>query len=377
MNNLNKKFINVSRPDLSQLESKYLNEALNSTWISSKGKYIEKVENILPKFAGKKYALVTSNGTTALHLALRSLEIKKGDEIIVPSFTFVATVNAIIYCGGVPRFIDINKDHWCIDENKITKLINKKTKGILIPHIYGYPLDISNILKIAKKHKLWIVEDIAESLFGEHKKGKSGSQGIIATCSFFGNKIITSGEGGAVLTSNKFLLEKMKQMRNQGMNAKKRYWHDVVGFNYRMTNLQAAILFAQLQRIDEILESRIKLYKMYDEILSEFDFVKIQVKPNGGFIAPWSYPVMLTSKIKFKNMIIKQLEKEGIETRPFFIPIHLMPPYRVYVKKSDFLINTRIVSRGGFNLPTASNFTKFETKYIKNSLIRILKGISD
>ncbi|NQU99168.1 MAG: DegT/DnrJ/EryC1/StrS aminotransferase family protein, partial [Parcubacteria group bacterium] len=242
--------IQVSKPSLGREELNNVMEAIKSSWISSKGKFITEFEENFAEYCGVKYGIATANGTVALHLALKALKISKGDEVIVPDLTFIATANVVTYCNAKPIFIDSNPDYWCIDPEKIEEKITTKTKAIIPVHLYGHPCDMDAITKIAKKYGLYVIEDAAEAHGAGYKGKKVGSFGDISCFSFYGNKIITTGEGGMCLTNNQKLAERMKILRDHGMSPDKRYWYDVIGFNYRMTNIQAAIGVAQLKKID-------------------------------------------------------------------------------------------------------------------------------
>ena len=247
------KMIPIAEPLLEEEELNNVMEAVKSGWISSKGKFIPEFEENFARYCGVKHSVATSNGTVALHLALATLGIKEGDEVIVPTLTFIATANAVRYTGAKPVFVDSNPDYWCIDPEKIEGAITPKTRAIIPVHLYGHPCDMEAIMAVAKKHDLYVIEDAAEAHGAEHKGRKVGSFGDIACFSFYGNKIITTGEGGMCLTDDEILAERMRILRDHGMNPGKRYWHDIVGFNYRMTNMQAAIGVAQLEKIDRVI----------------------------------------------------------------------------------------------------------------------------
>lgn len=248
--------IALAQPHLTGNEYKYLIDAFLSTWISSAGKYITQFEESFSDYCGVKFGVAVSNGTTALHLALAALEIGEGDEVIVPDITFAATINAVIYTGATPVIVDIEEDSWCIDPDEIEKAITSKTKAIIPVHIYGQPCDMGRICDIAIKNNLYIVEDCAEAHGAAWNGQKVGSFGTISCFSFFGNKVITTGEGGMCITNDEQLNEKMRILRDHGMSKSRRYYHEILGFNYRMTNLQAAIGVAQVERIEDILEWR-------------------------------------------------------------------------------------------------------------------------
>ena len=359
-----KKFIPVSEPNLNSKEITYIDEAVRSGWISSRGKFIEKFENEFAKYCGVKYGIAVSNGTAALHLALVALRIKKGDEVILPALTYVACANAITYCNAKPIFIDSHPDYWGLDPAKIEEKITKKTKAIMAVHLYGHPCDMEPILKIAKKYNLYLIEDCAEAHGAEYKGRKVGSFGDISCFSFYGNKIVTTGEGGICLTNNKKLVEKMRILRNQGMNPKRRYWHDVVGFNYRMTNLQAAIGVAQVKKLDNFIRRKRKIAKWYKEglkDLAEKGLISLHPEMPWAKCIYWMHSILVKGKAKMnRDKLMEKLEKNGIETRPFFYPLHFLPPYK---SNEKFEISEKL-SRKGINLPSSTKLTKKGVKFI-------------
>lgn len=355
--------IPVYRPYLGKKERKYMLDAFDSTWISSKGKYIDEFEKKFAKYIGAKYAIGANNGTTALHLALAALGIGPGDEVIVPTFTYIASVNAIAYTGAKPVFIDSSPDYWNLDPNLIEKRITKKTKAIMAVHLYGHPADMSSILKIAKKYKLFVVEDAAESHGAEYKGKKVGSLGTISSFSFFGNKVITTGEGGMVLTNDKKLAEKCIHLRGQGVSPKKTYWHDVVGFNYRMTNLVAAIGLGQLEKISKVLKMKRKIAKEYTKRLKNIPEVICQGEEKWAKNVFWMYSILVPRAKRDK--LIDFLKKYDIETRPFFYPAHVMPPYK---EKSGKYPVAEMLGASGINLPSFPELTISEINKITSKI---------
>ena len=255
--------IPVYKPYLKGNEANYVNECIESTWISSKGNFIDRFESKLKKYVNRKFASSCSNGTTALDLAFKALGIHEGDEVITSNFTYVASTNAILINRAKPVFIDINLMNWNIADELIEERISEKTKAILVSNIYGYMPNIDAILKICEKHDLFLIEDAAESLGATYQGKISGSFGIVSTLSFFGNKTITTGEGGMVLTDDQSIYEKVEMLKNQGNSINRKYFHDILGYNYRMTNIQAAIGLAQLENIDVILDLKKRIYLHY------------------------------------------------------------------------------------------------------------------
>ena len=254
--------IPVSMPDLTGNEQAYAADAVASTWISSSGKYLDRFEQEFAEACGCRFALGTSNGTTALHLALAALGVGPGDEVIVPSMTYIATANAVTYCGAEPVFVDIEPTTWCLDPAKIEDAITPRTKGIIPVHLLGHPADMDPILEVARVHGLWVVEDAAEATFATYRGRVAGSMGHAATFSFFGNKILTSGEGGAVTFQDPQLERRMSMLRGQGMDPNRRYHFPIVGYNYRMTNVAAAILCGQMERHEALIARRRRILEL-------------------------------------------------------------------------------------------------------------------
>ncbi len=373
-----RKFIPVSEPNLSEIEREYLIDAFDSTWISSNGMYLEKFKKLLSRYLDIPYIVLTSSGTTALHTALLAAGIKKGDEVIVPDLTYIATANAVTYIGATPVFADVLKDTWTISPESVEKLISKKTKAIICVHLYGNPCDMDKLLKIAKNNNIFLIEDTAEALGSIYKGKKVGTFGDVSVFSFYGNKTITTGEGGAIATRNKNFAQKSLLLRGQGMSFNRRYWFEVVGYNYRMTNLQAAIGCGQMRRIDELIAKKFRnanLYYKYLEgkidnlILHKKLFSEKEMKSTY-----WMFSVIVKDfNLKKRDLLIEKLLKKGIETRPFFYPISSMPPYKK--SKKDENKNCYYLFERGINLPSSTLLTEEEIKFISKTLIETIKEL--
>ncbi len=340
--------ISLAQPQLSGNEYKYLMDAFLSTWISSTGKYLSRFEEGFSAWCGVRYGVATSNGTTALHLALAALGIGAGDEVIVPDMTFAATINAVLYTGAKPVIVDLEEESWCMDPEAVEKAVTERTKALIPVHIYGQPCDMGRLCETAKKHGLYLIEDCAEAHGAMWKGKKAGSYGIISCFSFFGNKVVTTGEGGMCITDDKELYEKMRLLRDHGMSKEKKYYHEVVGFNYRMTNLQAAIGTAQVERIDEILQWRTEVENMYRKAFSGTEKVRMQrddLKDRKKIA--WLVSILVAEDRR--DTVLAHLKANGVDARAFFIPLSEMELYRDYAK--DCRVSKRI-SRMGINLPT-------------------------
>jgi len=353
--------IHVAEPEIGESELKKVTEAIKSGWVSSKGPFIEEFEEKFSKYIGLKHGIATSNGTTALHLALAALEIKHGDEVLVPTLTFASAANVVIYMRAKPVFIDSHPDYWCINPNKLEEKITKKTKAIMPVHLYGHPCDMDPIMKIAKTHNLYVIEDCAEAHGAKYKGKKVGTYGDIACFSFYGNKIITTGEGGICLTNNEDLAQKIRMFRDHGMDTQKKYWHLVVGFNYRMTNLQAAIGVAQLEKIDAFIERKRKIAKAYNYSLKNTQGIILPPEMPWAKNVYWLYSILIDAK-KYgigRDRLIEKMTKKDIETRQFFYPMHIMPPYKKYAVKCHFPIAEKL-SSNGINLPSSVKLNEEE-----------------
>ncbi|MDD5253475.1 MAG: aminotransferase class I/II-fold pyridoxal phosphate-dependent enzyme [Candidatus Nanoarchaeia archaeon] len=357
------KQIPVAEIFLNGKELDYLSDCLNTNWISSAGEYIKEFEDGFAKFIGSLYGVATNNGTSAIHLALAAVGIEKGDEVIVPSLTFISTANAVKYCNAVPVFIDSDRFSWNIDPKKIEEKITSKTKAIIVVHLYGNPCDMNPIMEIARKHHLIVIEDAAEAHGAEFKNQRVGSFGDISCFSFYGNKIITTGEGGMCLTNNKDLADKMKYLRDHGMAPEKKYWHDSIGFNFRMTNMQAAIGLAQLEKIDELVSKKVENANFYNKNLCNVKGITLPPLTPMSKNVYWMYTILIEKEYPLsKQELEKKLLENGIDTRPAFYPVTLMPPYKTNEK---FPVAEEI-SRKGLTLPSSIKLTEEQINFICN-----------
>lgn len=346
----------VAIPNLNGNEFKYLTDAFMSTWISSNGEYIGRFENEFSTYCDCQYGVACSNGTVAIHLALVTLGIGEGDEVILPDLTFAATINTVLHAHARPVIVDVEENSWCIDPQEIEKAITPKTKAIIPVHIYGQACDMGAIMKIAKKHNLKVIEDCAQAHGAVYAGQKVGSFGDIGCFSFYGNKVITTGEGGMCVTNNTELDENMRVFRDHGMSKTKRYWHDVVGYNYRMTNLQAAIGLAQLERIEEIHKNRKMYEENYKEIFDKKSFTFQQDIENRTRIT-WLVSVLLHGSVN-REEYIEKLKEKGIDARPFFYPLSDMKIYKQFCKSETPIAHK--LSKVGINLPTYESLKSLE-----------------
>ena len=349
-------------PTIGSNEKKFVNNCLNSNWISSKGSYIDKFESKFSKFIKIKNSISVCNGTAALHLALLALDIKKGDEVIAPSFTYISPINAINYVGAKIKFIDSDLKNCQVDINDFKKKITKQTKAVIIPHLYGQMTDIELISKVCKKKKIFLIEDSAEAFGCYYKKKHLGTFGDISTFSFFGSKTITTGEGGMVCTNNSKLAQKVFKLKMVGVVKDRYYWHDIIGYNYRMTNICAAVGYAQLLNSKEILKKKEIVFKNYQLFLKETNLL-LNYENRNIKSSYWLINIFVKNK-KIRDKLVNYLKKNGIETRTTFNPVHLMPMYKKF--NLSKLPNAIILSNTGISLPSGANLKKNEIKFICN-----------
>jgi len=364
------KTIPVCEPTQWGNEKKYVLDCLNTNWISSMGNYIAKFESLFAKCCGAKYGVACTNGTTALHLALAALGIGPGDEVIVPTFTMIATPNAVRYTGAKPVLVDSEVNTWNIDTSKIEENITKRTKAIMPVHTYGHPCDMDTIMKLAKKYKLYVIEDAAEAHGSIYKGKKIGGIGDAACFSFYANKIITTGEGGIVTTNNKKLAEKMRIMKNHAFSHERHFWHKVLGFNYRITNIQAAIGLAQTENFSLLANRRIKNAKLYNSLLKDIEEITLPPETKGIKNVYWMYGILLKEfSCVSRDTLRYELARKGIETRTFFIPIHLQPVYRGWYKRK-FPVSEYLCTNGLY-LPSSTSLTEKEIRYVTKTIKEI------
>lgn len=355
--------IPVYRPYLDLSELKNVEDCFASSWISSKGGYIDKFEKAFSDFVGGKYGISLTNGTVALHAGLIALGIGPGDEVIVPTFTYVASVNSIKYTGAIPVFVDSDRDTWQINAFELEKKITSKTKAILVVHLYGHPCEMNLICEIALKHNLYLIEDCAEAI-GTYYKGRHvGTFGALSTFSFFGNKTITTGEGGMVVTNSSDLRKKIKKIKGQGLSESIEYWHDILGYNYRMTNICAAIGVAQLEKISMILNLKKNIATSYQSMLMGLP-IKTHVEQDYAVHSYWMYSILVDTK-KTRDELRSFLAERGIETRPTFNPVHMMPMYKQ--ENHSFPIAIEL-GECGINLPSWPGLNESDLKYICDSI---------
>ncbi len=367
------KKIPITRPSISELEINYVNDAISNGWGDNCYFYINKFENNFSNFIGNKYSIATSSCTGAIHLSLMSLGLNKGDEVIVPESTWIATVEPILYIGAKPIFVDIDKNSWCIDPEKIKKSITPKTKGIIVVHLYGNSCNMDKIMETANNNNLWVIEDSAEAIGSKYKNRNLGSIGDIGVFSFHGTKTLSTGEGGILTTNNVDVFKKAKILNDHGRNPEdpdhKTFWMRNYGYKYKISNLQAAMGCAQLMRVEELVNKKRKIFNWYKENLNEIDFISINNEPIDTKNSFWMPTIIFHKDIGLSrdNLILK-LYDYGIDSRPFFHPLSSLPMFKTLHKNK----NAYNIGAKGINLPSFHDMSEKDVIYISNKLKSIL-----
>lgn len=368
--------IPVAQPDLTGNELNYVSQAITEGWISSSGRFLDQFENEFAKFCGTKHAIAACNGTVVLHLLLLAMGVGPGDEVIVPSFTYVASANAVTYTGARPIFVDSELEYWNLDPNKLEAAITSKTKAIMAVHLYGHPADMLKINAIAQKYNIPVIEDAAEAHGAEINNSRVGGLSLAATFSFYGNKIITTGEGGMITTNDDQLAAKIRQLRGQGMDPQRRYWFPIVGYNYRMTNVAAALGCAQMERASELIAGRVNIAQIYNKFLKP---VSRDLNIHLPSEAPWAKSVYWLYCIRvpahLRDPLMAHLASIGVETRPFFPPMHHLPMYAdVSYSQGRSLPVAEELGSTGINLPTWNALTEDKIKLVCDGIIAFMKS---
>lgn len=360
----------VAEPSLLGRELEYVTDCIATNWISSKGKYVDRFEADFARLAGTRFALSTSNGTTALHLALASLGVGPGDEVIVPDLTFIATANAVTYCGAKAVLVDVDPETWTIDPAALRAAVTPRTRGVVPVHLYGHPADMDAVAEVAKAAGLFVLEDCAEALGARYRGRPVGALGTAGCFSFYGNKTLTTGEGGMFVTNDEALHRKARMLRDHGMALERRYFHPLVGFNYRLTNLQAAVGVAQLERIEEIFARKERIDALYREHLD--GIAGLRMPPRAAWAEPvcWLFSVLVDEPFGLaRDAVIERLEARQIGCRPLFHPLHEQPPYR---EAGRFPESERLARRG-LSLPSAVTLPDRAVEFVCK-VIRELSG---
>ncbi len=375
--------IPVNEPLVGQREKEYVKECLETGWISSAGKFIEQFEERWAVYCGRKYGIAVSNGTTALHVAVEALDLRPGDEVILPTFTIISCAAAVVMAGAVPVLVDSEPRTWCMDVGKIADKITPRTKAIMPVHIYGHPVDMDPILALAKKHDLAIIEDAAEVHGAEYQMDRSrprphwkrcGSFGDLSCFSFYGNKLITTGEGGMVLTDDPGLAEKVRSFRNLCFQPQRRFYHERLGYNYRLTNIQAAMGLAQVERMEQIVAQKRLMGQEYTKRLKDIKTLQLPVQEPWARHVYWMYGVVVSEETGLDAPRFTQLLRDcGVETRPFFLGMHEQPVFhkRGLFLKERYAVAERI-ARQGLYLPSGVALTEKQLEQVCAAVHKVL-----
>lgn len=373
--------IPVGAPDLSGNEARYVSDCIATGRISSLGGYNELFEKNWATYCGRKHGIAVSNGTAALQIAVDALRLNIGDEVIIPSFTIISCALAVIRSGATPILVDCDPETFCIDVGQVAAAITRRTRAVMVVHMYGHPVDMDAIMKLAHKHNLFIIEDAAQAHGSEYLSRRTeerrwircGGLGTLSTFSFYANKIITTGEGGMVLTDDDYIASRLQGLRNLCFGPN-RFDHDELGYNFRLGNLQAAVGVAQVERIDEILKSKRRIGALYDELFANVKSLRVQAKRNWARVNYWMYGVVLDDDIPIDATVLsKRLKDHGIDTRPFFKGMHEQTPFhrRGLFRDLKFPITERL-SRRGFYLPSGVSLTEEQIRRVASAVCNAL-----
>jgi perosamine synthetase len=367
---LSGKIIPVCEPVMTGKELEYLKDCLDSNWISSAGKYIPVFEDRFAAECHCQYGVACANGTVALHLGLAALGLEPGDEVILPTFTMIATINAVTYAGATPVLVDSEPCTWNLDLEQLAAKITPKTKAIIPVHTYGHPVHMDPLMELADQHGLFVLEDAAEAHGAEYKGRRTGGLGHAGGFSFYANKIITTGEGGMITTNNAEFAALCHNLRDHAFSTERHFWHKYIGFNYRMTNLQAAVGVAQTEKMNDFVEARRRNAALYTELLK--DIPGLVTPPEAGWAKNvfWMYSLLVEDGFGMtRDQLRAYLARHGIETRTFFIPMHLQPIYYQAFKGQRYPVAEMLCQRG-FYLPSASSLTERQIQYIADIVQR-------
>jgi perosamine synthetase len=369
-------FIPVAQPIIGEKEIAYVTDAVRSTWVSSIGPYIDRFERAFADYVRVPHAIAVCNGTAGLHLVLHALGLGPGDEVIVPDLTFVATAHAALLTGATPVFVDVERDTWCMDPAAVRRAITPRTRVIIPVHLYGHPADMGALLPLAQEHGLLVVEDAAEAHGSEVGGQKVSSLGQAGVFSFYGNKVITTGEGGMVTTKDDALASRLRYLKDHGMRPQRRYYHTELAFNYRMTNLQAALGLAQLEQIETFIEQRRKVYQWYAAGLAGLPDVVLNSERPGVRNVYWLASIILTEACRWqREEFMQALRAREIDSRPFFVPMHQLPHlvrFRTVGKHCDACPESERLGARGLSLPTGGHLSEEQVAFICQSIREIL-----
>lgn len=362
--------IPVNEPLFCGNEKKYLNQCIDDAWVSSEGPFVRKFEEDFSSYLGLRYGVAVSSGTAALETAVAAAGIGKGDEVILPTFTIISCAIAVIRLGARPVLVDSDAETWNIDTDQIESKITDRTKAIMPVHIYGHPVDMDPVMELSRKYRIKVIEDAAEVHGAEYKGQKAGSIGDVACFSFYANKIITSGEGGMVVTDNEEIAARARTYRNLCFRPEKRYYHTELGYNFRMTNLQAAVAVAQLEQIEKLIQIKRQNAALYKEYLTDLEGIKLPVEKEWAKNVYWMYGIELKDSVGMDNEeLARRLKEKGIDTRPFFLGMHEQPVFhRMGLFKGERYPVAERLSRRGLYLPSGLALSQEQIKVVSEAM---------
>ena len=361
----------LDAPNLGELEKQYLLKCVDSTFVSTAGPFIPEFEGKFAEYVGTKRAVSTQSGTAAIHLALHELGVGPGDEVIVPVITFIASVNPIVYVGAMPVFVDIDPSSWNMIPEQVEKAITKKTKAIIPVHIYGNPCDMDALTEISERYGVPMLEDATESLGASFHGRMTGTFGSMACFSFNGNKVMTTGGGGMITTNDEKLADHMKFLVNQARDESKGYYHPEIGFNYRMTNLEASLGLAQFERLPDFLQKKRRYMEIYREVLTGFKGIEFQEEYPDSVSSWWLSSIKINHPTKDIPQIQRELKEKGIPTRRIFVPITEFPPYAKY-KKEEYANSYELYEKG-LNLPSSTLNSEKQVELVARSIMEVIR----
>lgn len=365
-----KNIYQTAGPSITEKEINYVLDAVKNGWYEHWGDYIKRFEKAFAEYIGVKYAISTSSCTGAMHLALNALNLKEGDEVLVPEITWVQTAAVVTYVRAIPVFIDIDRDSWTIDPKSLRQAVTAKTKCIMPVHLYGHPANMDEIMSIAKEYNLRVLEDAAPSIGAEYQGKKTGSFGDFSAFSFQGAKLLVTGEGGMLLTSDDSLYERAAFLANQGRDNNIPFWIKEIGLKYKMSNIQAALGLAQLERIDELIAIKRQIYSWYKDRLGQIEGISLSVEKDWAKSIHWMTSLILENESKINRAeFMAKLKEFNIDTRPLFPP---MSQFSMFKKANNPM--AKFIGSRGVNLPSALNLTEEDIDFVSNKIRKILKA---
>lgn len=368
--------IPVNEPLLNGNEKKYLIECIDSGWISSEGPFVKKFEEMFSRYIGVEHGIALCNGTAALEVALAAIDLQPGEEVIMPTFTIISCALAVLRRGGIPVLVDIEPDTWCMNVDHVKGKITSKTKAIMPVHMYGHPVDMDPLMELAEEHKIYVVEDAAEAHGAEYKGRKCGSIGHISCFSYYANKIITTGEGGMIVTDDDKLADRARLHRNLCFKEGRRFYHEELGGNYRMTNLQAAVGAAQMERIEEFIKIKRRNGASYNKLLCSADLLQIPTEKEWAKNVYWMYGIVLHESTGLNaEVLANKLKEKGIGTRPFFHGMHEQPVFqKMGLFKDEDYPDAERISKQGLYLPSGLTLTEEQISIAAEAVIDVIEN---